>query len=812
MSASYSTSGASSDAGALPSNGQLYTDGMGGPGQGFQFRKWLGVLWQGKWWILGVFAIVMAAGAYYSYSITPRYQTSTLLLLESDQESVSISGFGGQQVRQDSKFSTQLFVIGNSRLLARRVAQRLRNMETHPDTGNRLSVVYGPDGQKAPVDRVAGRVKGMVYPQRTGGESVSGLRMVATSTNPTEAALVANLYAEEYIEWTKERNQQSEEASLAFLEEQEDKLLAEVQAAERKIQEFMQDKEANSLNSKASRIVNRIVEVENQQRQLQFERRLAQERLREEEEKLETMREKLPERLSSGVPTRLSEVVRQKADLQQRIDEARLRWGGDDDSLANPGIERLQRRIAQLNQKADTLARQWVGETIEAEGITGGMGGGRNFQNNRQGNNRRGGGIAQFLSQRETVRQQRREIDRMEDRMEFQEQKLAEAREEWSQIPAQSIQMAQLQREKRSAEQLYNFVRRRLQETRLAQASKVSDARILREASTPWSPIAPNHQSNLLFAAFLGLGLGGGLVLLWEVFDMRIREPDDLRDEGHTVTGVVPSADDLITSEFNGVDTITIDGRNIRPSVVMLSSPMSAVAEAYRRIRANLRFARPDHDLRSLVVSSPEKGEGKTTTSVNLALAFASAGTRTLLVEADHRRARLHEVLDLPQSPGLSEVLYDNSIEFADFKTEIDHLSVVPAGESVPNPSELLGSDRMRDWIAEAKENFDMVIFDTPPLLLFSDGLALSALCDGTLVVAEAGGTDRRAFTHAVDRLHDVEATVIGGILNRYDPSSGDRSYGYNYGYAQGYKGLSDYYGRGKPAAQGGMRAWLSRQ
>jgi capsular exopolysaccharide synthesis family protein len=267
--------------------------------------------------------------------------------------------------------------------------------------------------------------------------------------------------------------------------------------------------------------------------------------------------------------------------------------------------------------------------------------------------------------------------------------------------------------------------------------------------------------------------------------------------------------DQLIDGEFEGQDTIRIDGLEIQTSLAMLVSPMSAIAESYRRIRTNLQFSRPDKDLRTLAISSAEKGEGKSTTSSNLALALASAGKNTLLVDADLRRPRAHDLLGLSRSPGLSHLLYDDGVEVDDFKTDIDGLWMLPAGETVPNPAELLGSERMQDVMENLRGRFDYILFDTPPVLLFSDALALASHCDGTILVASAGQTDGRAFDHAVDLLHDVEADTIGCVLNRYDASSFLQGYGYNYGYAHSYKRLEEHYAQ--EPRDDGILSWLRR-
>jgi capsular exopolysaccharide synthesis family protein len=369
--------------------------------------------------------------------------------------------------------------------------------------------------------------------------------------------------------------------------------------------------------------------------------------------------------------------------------------------------------------------------------------------------------------------------------------------------------MAQLQRERRSSERVYSYVREKLQETRMSLESEVGYAEVIRAAG-PGYPLSPGWKKNLLLGMMLGLVAGGGIVVLRDQLDTSIREPDDLHDHGHRLAGVVPSMDELIEKDFGGERTIEIDGQQIQTSLVMLTSPMSAVAEAYRRIRTNLQFSRPDRELRTLAVSSADKGEGKTTTSANLAFALASAGKRTLLVDADLRRPRLHELLDLPREPGLSQLLYDDSRSLDRFSATLNDLHVVPGGEDVPNPAELMGSQRMGELVEELQQQFDYVIFDTPPVLLFSDALGLASQCDGTLLVASADSTDGRAFDHAVELLHDVEADVLGAILNRYDASSFLQGYGqYNYGYAHSYRRLEEHYA--EPASKSGIRGWFTR-
>jgi capsular exopolysaccharide synthesis family protein len=345
----------------------------------------------------------------------------------------------------------------------------------------------------------------------------------------------------------------------------------------------------------------------------------------------------------------------------------------------------------------------------------------------------------------------------------------------------------------------------------MAMESEVGYAEIIRRAS-PGYPIGPGWQRNLILGFLFGAALGGGTVLLRNRLDTRIHQPDDLHDHGHRLAGVVPSMTKLIETDFAGKEQIEIDGQSVDTSLVMLTSPMSAVAESYRRIRTNLQFSRPDRELRTLAVSSADKGEGKTTTSANLAFALASAGKRTLLVDADLRRPRLHELMDIPREPGLSQLLYDESRSLDAFTTSLNDLHVVPGGEDVPNPAELMSSQRMGRLVESLQEQFDFVIFDTPPVLLFSDALGLASQCDGTLLVASADKTDGRAFDHAVELLHDVEADVLGAVLNRYNASSFLQGYGqYNYGYAHSYQRLEEHYAAPSTGGLEALKGWFGR-
>jgi capsular exopolysaccharide synthesis family protein len=753
-----------------------------------QLQDLLQTLWAGKWIILGVVTLVVLAAGVYTYTIPTTYRTSSLLLVDRDGQSSVLSGLGRSRSspfgQQDKTLQNELLILRQSRTISRRVAMRLQELGMHPDTGRPLQILRGPEGERRSTAAVTGTVKGMISAQ-PGSEQTDGLYISATSHHPNEASLVVNLYAEEYIKRTKEKSREDLKAKRTFLEEQADTLRRDVQAAEQKIEEYMQEEKAVSLDQETGRVVGQISELESERAQLRIELDMKQAALASQKDELQKIEPKLAERLSSNLETRLSELQTEKAKLESKIDRVERR-NPDLDPTSRLGreLQQMKDRVATLKRRTDSLARRYVEESLAAGGVasssgTEGGGGGQ--------------GVAYVAQQRRELAQKRIEINGLEARIGAIADRLRENRQKLQEIPRRSMTLAQLQRERRSAEQIFSFVQEKLQEARLAEQSEMGYAEIIRPAG-PGYPVGPNTRKNLMLAFMLGLVLGGGLVILREQLDTRIHQPADLRDHGHSVLGVVPSMGQMIEDEFDGQKTVEVDGQSLRTTLAMIVSPMSAAAEAYRRIRTNLQFARPDEETRTLAVSSADKGAGKTTTCANLALALASAGEETVVIDADLRRPWLHEVLGRQREPGLSTVLYDDTPSFEVYDTDIDHLSIIPAGTEVPNPAELLGSGRMQRLIETLEERFDYVLIDTPPALLFSDMLGLAPHCDGSILVARAGETDGHAFDHTVDRLRDVDADLLGCVLNQFDADSILYSDGSNYGYAYAYQQLQEYY------------------
>lgn len=289
-------------------------------------------------------------------------------------------------------------------------------------------------------------------------------------------------------------------------------------------------------------------------------------------------------------------------------------------------------------------------------------------------------------------------------------------------------------------------------------------ATVVRSAAAPQSPSAPIAWLNLAVAAALGLLLGLVLAVLRDLVDTRVRG----------------EADVARVTERPAIGAIAFDKDAPDHPLVIEIDPHSPRSEAFRAIRTNLFYINPDEPARTLLVTSTVPGEGKSTTSVNLALTMAETGASVCLIEGDLRRPRMLEYMGLESAAGLTDLLVGR-VDLEDvMQPYVGSLQVLGCGAIPPNPSELLGSASMERLLERLSRDFDYVIIDAPPVLAVTDAAVLSTLTDGTIVVVGAGVVNRDALARALTTLERVEATILGLVLNRV-PVKGPDAYTYAY-------------------------------
>jgi capsular exopolysaccharide synthesis family protein len=300
----------------------------------------------------------------------------------------------------------------------------------------------------------------------------------------------------------------------------------------------------------------------------------------------------------------------------------------------------------------------------------------------------------------------------------------------------------------------------------------VNTLSVIEPAAAPGSALPSGKLRTVLLAAAFGLILALGTVFLLEFLDDTIKTSEDVERATRLAT-------------LGGIGRIAGKEKGDKPndSLITVKHPRSPISEAYRVLRTNLQFSSLDSPLQTLLVTSPSPVEGKSTMAANLAVVMAQAGRAVVLVDADLRRPVQHRIFGVPNIYGLSNVLLDPEpiLDGNLQHTEVENLRVLTTGPLPPNPSELLGSQRMARLVKKLKKEADITVFDSPPSLAMADASVLAAQTDGVLLVVEAGRTRRKMAKEAVDRFQQVGANLLGVALNRLKMGRGAYSCYYHH-------------------------------
>ncbi|HXS16834.1 MAG TPA: polysaccharide biosynthesis tyrosine autokinase, partial [Polyangiaceae bacterium] len=383
---------------------------------------------------------------------------------------------------------------------------------------------------------------------------------------------------------------------------------------------------------------------------------------------------------------------------------------------------------------------------------------------------------------------------------------LRSAEAEALELNLMEIEYARLQRTKENNEKLYDLVLERSKEAGLTKMLNVNNIQVLDPPAILETPVKPRVPVVLALGAVLGFILGLGAAIGRDLQDTSIKSPDDLENRlGVASLGVIPSIgkakmgarqDAERRRRLSGATDVD------SPELKVHLEPNSGFAEAIRAVRTNLLFMSPDKPFKRLLVASAGPSEGKTTLACCLGVAMAQTGRKVLLIDCDMRRPRLHTLFrdqdDTHPRSTLSQSLLDPpSLRIESLKTFVPGLDILPAGITPLNPAELLQSDTFAHLLDRVSQTYDLVLLDSPPLVV-TDAAILSNRVDGVALVVRALQTDIRAAKRALRALNDIGARVVGAILNDASSKGG------NYGYYGGYHG---YYGHGQESSEGSSQS-----
>jgi polysaccharide biosynthesis transport protein len=360
---------------------------------------------------------------------------------------------------------------------------------------------------------------------------------------------------------------------------------------------------------------------------------------------------------------------------------------------------------------------------------------------------------------------------------------LDKQKQEANKLNESAIEYNLLKRDADTYRQLYESLLQRLKEAGVSAGLRSNNFRIVDAARAPSAPIEPNIPRNLLFALVLGSATGIGLAFLLEGIDNTIRSTEQAQMiSGLAPLGIIPLGSKSAREGANPKRLVIASSKEAVELVTQVR-PQSQMAESYRALRTSLLLSNLGSPPKVIMITSALPQEGKTTTSINCAVVLAQKGVRVLLIDADLRRPSIHKTLGMGPRSGLSNVLTGSTtLEQAIARTTLlPNLHVLPAGTPPPNPAELLASSNMRDALAELRQQYDHIVVDTPPSLSVTDAVVLSPRADAVVLVIRSGQTTKQALRRSRDILAQVNAKVVGVLLNAVDLSSPDYYYYYEY-------------------------------
>lgn len=754
----------------------------------------LKVFWGGKWLILGT-ALLFAAAAYAYWERQPKqYRTSSVLLLnESKQfDRLDLS----LPVDQQTNTQRDLYFLRHSQVFAEMVARRVVD-SLQSGAATPASLLATDEGHVPAASNLAGRIRESVRVRRD-SRDVPAIKISVTSAHPQAATLITNTYAETYVDHLRQSSNARLRTSRRFLEGQKKELRGRLQSIEDTIATYVRQQGqagllANSDSSagagivgEARQIAGEISDLRLRKEKIQLELNVEQTLLDTTRARLARIRPNLADRASSSTAERLQQTQEKIASLQRRIQQIEVQNETLSANLASQ-LEQMKARVQSLRQKSQRLAKRYVEEALSTDGV------------NPLG--KEGNGLSAVVDLQRQITDHRIRITTLKARRDALTNRIQVRKGALRNAPDQTL--ARLKRRKNTTEELFVALSKSLQKIQVSAESTPEQGQVLQKAHPPSVPVGPNVRQNVMMALLLGGMVGAGVVFLYGRLDDRIDEPEDLKEMEIGLFGVVPAwapdenAHDQSTPDVGPTGHASCDWTGI-------AAPCSPTAEAYRHVATNLRLGIPA-SLEVLLVTSPHPKEGKSTTVANLGVCLSEAGKDVLLIDADLYGSTLHRSFGCTRDPGLTDWLADGTeavqvvsssdettiptagdgafglpeLKNASRRTKTGRLGLLTSGTSVPQPSLLLQENHVQALLQELKQDWDLVLLDTPPILTYDAASRLAALSDVALLLASAGTTTRAAYTEALDRTRTLCSGPVGSLLNRYDDPNGT-IYGYS--------------------------------
>jgi len=698
-------------------------------------RDYLRVMHKRRHAAFAFLVVVMFLVVLGTFTATTEYMAATKLLIEKVEPYTIIDS---RYVQQDPDFYSTQYELIRSRPVAEKV---MASMLQDPQSTGFLKKEF--DKKPGLFARLLAWLSGLPdddwkdvalrkIPEAIVVEPVAETRIIEVkyvSEDPVFAAILVNRLAEAYIEALMDMRMHASGMNLKLISKQVQDERAKLESSERVLQEYMRDNNIVTLEDRLTILPQKLSELSTQLTRAEARRK--------ELESLYNRLERLPKSLkgADSIPVIaadpiVSNLKNQYIESERKRDELSKKYGS-----RHPAMKEAVNEARLLNQKLKQEVKRVIQSVREDYELA-------------------------SLNERNLM------------------DLLTVSKQEALQLNEKFVQYSVLKRDVDTSRMIFDSLLKRMGEQSINEEIQSVKVVHLEKAETPRTPHRPKKALNLFVGLLIGVLGGIGCAFFVEYFDNTLKSPDEIEQKfGIPVIGMV-----------NLLKLKASEGEDKRIETIVMDEPRSSLSESFKALRTAIMLSSAESPPRSLLVTSMGPEEGKTSTSINLALALSQFHKKVLLLDCDLRKPRIHKIFGLENSKGISTYLAgDDSDIIQEISSE--KLSVVPSGPIPPDPSELFGSRRFDDLMSSMLERFDVVICDSPPVMSVSDSLVLGSKMEGTVIVARAGRTTYDMLSKGLKALRDTKAHIVGLLINAIEMRKGDYYYYkyYNYSYSYGY-------------------------
>ncbi|MBE0571341.1 MAG: polysaccharide biosynthesis tyrosine autokinase [Ignavibacteriaceae bacterium] len=571
------------------------------------------------------------------------------------------------------------------------------------------------------------------------------IEISALSPSPFEAALIANVYSQQYKNLNLDQNRNQLTLVTNFLDEQRKEKYDDLNSAEETLRAFQERGGLIALDERASTLISVLSQFEAQKSATQVDLMASNKVLESLRQELKAQNPRMADYLTSLTSQKYITAIQEeiaKLEVNKQVAISR-KDGLTEDS---PMIQEYERKINELRKQLDK----------ELEVLKAGI----------------------FASSPEEVKELTQKIIGEEVRNQSLETSIKELDKivqgyeaRFMKLPKNAIELARLKRNSEALEKLYLMIEQRYQEAIINEQSQPGNVLIIDEARIPLRPSKPNRTLIVIIGLLLGAGLAVGYVFVKNYFDDTVKSPDDIEKRKINVLAWIPPFESIMAGDHS-------------VQFVVDKMPDSIPSEAFRALRTRIQFSRINTEsLKSILITSSAPQEGKTTIAVNLAGSFATSKKKVLLIDCDLRKPSVHKLFNRDKVPGLIDYLIGGAkLDEVLIKSEIPNLSIILSGTIPPNPAEMLDSQEMRNFLKKLRDQFDLIIIDSPPVIAVTDSEILTSMVDGTILIVSSENTEIEMMERSVELIRRENTQFLGTVLNNFSYKSGYGSY-YKYYY-----------------------------